>query len=206
MNRYLFALAGLLISVSFSACAMTLPKAAETGNSSEVQRLIYQAAPVDERGGSMDETALTIAARHGNLGIVKTLLKAGADINARTKYGDTPLTAATCFCHANVAEYLIERGADVNVKNDGYGSTPLMLASECNDVEIVKALINKGANVNEKNKKGANALTAATIKGHKEVVRVLLDAGASAEETWGRGGTSTLYEAAQQGNDAIVNS
>ncbi len=65
----------------------------------------------------MDETALIIAARHGNLGIVKTLMTAGADIHALTKYGDTALTASSYFCHPNVSAFLIEQGANVNSKN-----------------------------------------------------------------------------------------
>jgi ankyrin repeat protein len=202
MRLYLLPVIGVIAVTALCSCAtMTLPWAAETGNSSQVQALLHQGVPVDQRGGSMNETALMIAARHGNLGIVKTLLKAEANINARSRYGDTPLTAATYFCHPNVAEFLIEQGADVNAKNEGYGSTPLMLAAECNNVEIVKALLERGARINEKNKKGMNAVTAASIKGHKEVVQVLLQAGARAGETWGTGGTSTLYEAAQQGND-----
>ena len=185
------------------SCAMTLPRAAESGNSAAIQSLLHDGAPVDQRGGSMDETALIIAARHGNLGIVKTLTKAGADIHARSKYGDTALTAATYFCHPNVSEFLIEQGADVNAKNDGFGSTPLMLAAECNDVAIVDALIRRSAKINETNKKGMTALTAAAIKGHVAVVQLLLNSGADTEKYGPKIGTA-LYEASQQGQDAIV--
>lgn len=205
MSRYIMLVSNLVVLLFLSSCAMTLPKAAETGNSSQIQALLHEGAPVDQRGGSMDETALIIASRHGNLGIVKTLLNAGANINARSKYGDTALTAATYFCHSNVAEFLIEQGADVNAKNDGFGSTPLMLASECNAVETVKALIKRSAKVDEKNKGGMTALMAASIKGHGAVAQILLDAGASANESWGKG-TTILYEAAQQGHDPIVKS
>jgi ankyrin repeat protein len=107
MNRYLLPASLFSIMLLLCSCAMTLPRAAETGNSAQIQALLHEGASVDERGGSMDETALIIGARHGNLGIVKTLLKAGADINAKSKYGDTALTAATYFCHPNVAEFLI---------------------------------------------------------------------------------------------------
>jgi len=185
------------------SCAMTLPRAAESGNSAAIQTLLHDGAPVDQRGGSMDETALIIAARHGNLGIVKALATAGADIHARSKYGDTALTAATYFCHPNVSEFLIEQGADVNAKNDGFGSTPLMLAAECNDVAIVGALIKRGAKINETNKKGMTALTSAAIKGHVAVVQLLLSSGADTEKYGPKIGTA-LYEASQQGHDAIV--
>lgn len=190
-------------TILLCSCAMTLPRAAESGNSAAIQALLHDGAPVDQRGGSMDETALIIAARHGNLGIVKALATAGADIHARSKYGDTALTAATYFCHPNVSEFLIEQGADVNAKNNGFGSTPLMLAAECNDVAIVDALIKRGAKINETNKKGMTALTAAAIKGHAAVVQRLLNSGADTEKYGPKIGT-VLYEASQQGHDAIV--
>ncbi len=154
MSHYFKIVLNLVVLLLLTSCAMTLPRAAETGNSAEIQALLHEGAPVDQRGGAMDETALIIAARHANLGIVKTLLNSGAAINARSKYGDTALTASTYFCHPNVAEFLIAQGADVNARNYGYGSTPLMLASQCNDLEIVKSLIKKGAKVDEKNKGG----------------------------------------------------
>lgn len=189
---------------SSSGCMMnSLPHAAETGNSALLNQLLSQGIAVDQRGGSMDETALLVSARHGNLGMVRTLLDAGADIDARSKYNDTGLTAATAFCHADVALFLIERGADVNAKNSSYGSTPLILATECNDADVVRALIKGKANVNDINKQGATALTAAAVKGRVQIAETLLAAGADIN----RSGTkveSPLFEAAQQGGDAMV--
>jgi len=203
MKRILLQTLTLLVPMLLCSCAMTLPRAAESGNSAAIYSLLYEGAPVDQRGGSMDETALIIAARHGNLGIVRTLAKAGADIHVQTKYGDTALTAATYFCHPNVSEFLIEQGSDINVKNHGFGSTPLMLAADCNNVGIVDLLIKRGAKINETNKGGMTALTSAAIKGHFAVVQALLNAGANTEISATKSGTA-LYEAAQQGHDAIV--
>lgn len=121
----------LLLPLLCSCAGNPLIRATENGESAIVNTLLSQGTPADGRGGPMDETALLVAARHGNLGIAKTLLNAGASINALSKYRDTPLTAATAFCHSQVTEFLIDQGADVNVKNYGYGSTPLILASEC---------------------------------------------------------------------------
>ena len=173
MKRHLRSLIGLLLFTLLYSCATNpLIRAAEEGNSSQVNTLIQEGIPVDQKGGSMEETALIIASRHGNLGIVRTLLKNGADINARSKYGDTALIAATYFCHSNIAEFLLENGADVNAMNYGYGSTPLMLATECGNLAIVKALISKRAEIDTKNKKGMTALIPAAVKGHTDIVEV----------------------------------
>lgn len=204
MQRY-FVLAAVFMSILLlcSCASNPLPRAAESGNSAQILFLLQQGTPVDQRGGSMDETALIIASRHGNLGIARSLFEAGADINGKSKYGDTALTASTYFCHPNVSEFLIDHGADVNVQNYGYGSTPLMLATECNDIAIAKKIISKGADINAKNKKGQTALTTASIKGNTEIAKALLDAGASVNETWAEG-EPPLYEAAQQAHDEIV--
>src|SRR5262245_20146250 len=116
----------IVVLVSSWGCMMSpLPRAADSGDSKQLNDLLRQGAPVDQRGGSMDETALIIAARHGHLDMVRTLVDAGADINARTKYNDTALTGATAFCHPDVALFLIERGADVNAKNSESAMPPI---------------------------------------------------------------------------------
>ena len=48
---------------------------------------------------------------------VHMLLKAGAEINAPTRYQRTPLHEAAGCCHANVVAALIKAGADVNRGN-----------------------------------------------------------------------------------------
>src|SRR5262249_8776988 len=69
--------------------------------------------------GGGELTALTFAAREGDIESAKILLDAGADINQVTNYGWTPLLTATNNRHYQLATYLIERGADVNHANKG---------------------------------------------------------------------------------------
>ncbi len=81
----------------------------------------------------------------------KVLVNEGADtidVNVR-EYGNnsTPLFFATS---AKVVAKLVERGADVNAKND-YGSTPLHYPRTA---EVAKALIEAGVDINAKNNYG----------------------------------------------------
>jgi ankyrin repeat protein len=57
--------------------------------------------------------------------VVRMLLAAGANVNARDTKGNTPLL----LCHRNIklAELLLQAGADPNARND-YGETPLQRA------------------------------------------------------------------------------
>ena len=56
------------------------------------------------------------AAMTGNIEAVKRDLAAGVDVNAKDKYGWTPLHWAAREGHKKIVELLIDKGADVNEK------------------------------------------------------------------------------------------
>lgn len=66
--------------------------------------------------------------RNNNPEVVKTLINAGSDINAKDKYGDTALIRAVLFNrNSEVVKTLINAGADINAKNNE-GKTALDFA------------------------------------------------------------------------------
>jgi len=68
------------------------------------------------------------AVKTGNIEAVKQHLDAGADVNAKGKYGRAPLHYAASRGLKKIIELLIARGADVNTKievGDYIGQTPL---------------------------------------------------------------------------------
>lgn len=117
-------------------------------------------------------TALHFAARVGDLETVKLLLAAGVDVNIQTDTGAigyTPLLVATLRAQEEVAQYLLEHGANPNIEAAGF--TPLHWASTSWEgfasnpvygfedpmsgipdrpakLRLVKALLAHGANVN----------------------------------------------------------
>ena len=113
----------------------------------------------------------------GNVKAVKQHLAVGADVNAKNRYGSTPLHRAAYAGHKEIAELLIAKGADVNAKNGGWGRTPLHVAAIKGQKEIAELLIDKGADVNTKNIKGQTPLHAAVNEGHKEVVELFVAEG-----------------------------
>ena len=67
-----------------------------------------------------NQTALMLACdrREIDLDIVTALLDAGADVNAKDKFGCTALTYAVKGGHIQVVEALLKAGVDINIKNE----------------------------------------------------------------------------------------
>jgi len=137
---------------------------------------VIVAGLVGSGGGGL--TALTFAAREGDIESARKLLDAGADINQATEYGWTPLLTAVNNRNYRLAMLLIERGADVNRANKG-GWTPLYLAVDNRNIEggdypvpkpdldhldLIKALLAKGANPNAKVKDNTLTRTIFTMQ------------------------------------------
>jgi ankyrin repeat protein len=91
------------------------------------------------------------AAEAGNLKAVKKHLDAGTDVNAKDKYGRTPLDEAARKGHEEIVELLIAKGADVNAKssNDALLLTPLDAAIKSNQTEFADLLRKHGAKTAE---------------------------------------------------------
>lgn len=100
-------------------------------------------------------------------------------MNCQDQKGRTPLHVAAWSGFFNVAEKLIEYGADVN-HMCLLGYTPLMTAAWQGHTSILNLLLKKNALVdvmsfNDK----ASALNIAAQQGHEDVVRLLLNYNAS---------------------------
>ena len=72
---------------------------------------------------------------------------------------------------------LIQRGADLNAKNDE-GWSPLHYAVGENHLEVVKLLLDAGANVNVKENRGISPLDFASMFGFFEIMKLPVAKGA----------------------------
>ena len=76
------------------------------------------------------------------------LVGLGAEVNAKSDSGWTPLHGAAHGDSLSVAEYLVGLGAAVNAKTDN-GSTPLHTAAHRDSLSVAEYLVERGADVNE---------------------------------------------------------
>jgi uncharacterized protein len=131
--------------------------------------------------GSVDPdgtTPLHWAVRHDDLAAAQALIKAGADVNAATRYGITPMNLAALNGSAAMIGKLLDAGVDPNTATPG-GETALMTASRTGKVEAIKLLLDRGANVNAKDSvHGQTALMWAVLENHTDAVELLLKRGA----------------------------
>jgi ankyrin repeat protein len=65
--------------------------------------------------------------------MAELLIKKGADIATRDKYGITPLHIVAKTDRISIAELLISSGADINAKDTNSGFTPLDYAQDGDD-------------------------------------------------------------------------
>ena len=69
------------------------------------------------------------AASHDHAPIVRLLLEAGAEVDARDYLGSTAIMGAVSSGHAQVVQLLLDAGAQKDL-HDGDGRTALMLATD----------------------------------------------------------------------------
>jgi ankyrin repeat protein len=113
----------------------------------------------------------------GDVEGVRALLRAGADVDARDRHGQTALMLAAHDGHREVVEMLIAAGADLNVTAK-YNLSALMLAIVAGHVPIARLLANAGADLRLRGSgapgfSGRTAYDLAAARGMEELCAVL---------------------------------
>jgi len=118
------------------------------------------------------------AAKRNRVNKLQELLsKNKMGLEKRDKYQRTPLHSAARYGTFSAARFLLDRGADSNVKDES-GNTPLHLASIFRHDEIIDLLIRHKADVNMLNAPGQAPLCLASLYGNPESIKLLLANGA----------------------------
>lgn len=135
--------------------------------------------------------------------IVELLIGAGAEINYEDSFGETPLTYAVRYADEAMVALLIDKGANVDLKNEAVGSGPLTLAVVQEKSGIVKLLLERGANVNYESHARRTPLHASMFGCDIDTIKLLLAYGANVNAATD-GGYTPLILACSNGCNAIV--
>ena len=135
--------------------------AAQLGHAAVIDCLLDAGALVDSRS-SEGCTALVLGSQHGKLEAVRSLIRAGADVNllciSLAGISRTALMQASQCNHPSVVEALLEAGADVNFASPENWINALMAACAAGSEASVRDLLAGGADPRLLTHKGYTAL------------------------------------------------
>jgi anti-sigma-K factor RskA len=131
---------------------------------------LFLAATGAAQTASLNDELLA-AARKSDAAAVKALLAKGADVNAKSPYGATPLFFACDRGSAEVVKILLDAGADPNIRDTFYKATPTIWAVQRDHAEVVKLLVEKAPQTKE------STTAMAVMQGQSKTAQVLLAMG-----------------------------
>ena len=103
---------------------------------------------------------------------IKTLIANSPDLVNSTAAGGTPLCKAAAAGQLRVVNYLLDHGANIDLKCGG--DAPLHEATSSGNKAMVELLLKRGADVNATDGTGGTALHIATQNGFRTVAEMLL--------------------------------
>ena len=143
--------------------------------------------------------ALRDAVARGDLERVKSLLSAGAEVNARSPLGASALHWSSQYQHRAVLATLLQAGADPNAVTDT-GVSSLELSIGQRDIEAVRLLLKAGADPRMQRLSGETLLMLAAQSGNIDILSALLDSGAEVDTRDPNYGQTALMFAARAGH------
>ncbi|RLB60233.1 MAG: hypothetical protein DRH08_15700 [Deltaproteobacteria bacterium] len=154
-----------------------------------VEKLLVESA--GDVNMTRHRTALHAAAENGNLEIADLLIEHGANVNLQDVHGRIPMFVALVAKHPKVALRLAEAQPDTSICTNE-GSTLLMAALETEDFVLIQWALDHGVDVNALRpaEDHATALMIAAGDGNPDMVKMLLDHGASPDEVNHNGDTA----------------
>jgi ankyrin repeat protein len=150
---------------------------------------------------------LYAAVRAADTRAVRRLLAAGASVDERGQFRETPLHAAASLGHVRIATLLVEHQAAVNAKSYR-NETPLHLAAAAGALKIVELLLEHGARSRAVTEGRDTALHEAAGRddlpsARAAITNLLLECGCPVDGA-NRSGQTALWRAAANGHIGVV--
>jgi len=124
-----------------------------------------------EAGAQALGSALGSASGNGHTAIVKILLDAGADINAKDGWGQSIIYLACDGGHDETLKVLIDAGGDIEERSEQFHNRTPLICAFWHD-ECTRLLLQAGANKEARDDKGMTALEMARKENNSHVLKV----------------------------------
>ena len=172
---------------------MSILDAARDGDAATVRELLSRDPGLVGAVDAHRKTPLHLAAEHDHPEVAKVLIEAGADLEAWTTWGTTPLEWAGVLGSRRAGDVLVAHGARLTLgaaaglgmldavramSAGGAVSPAFVLACRNGHTEVARFLLDNGADVDARGIFAATGLHWAAMNGHADTVRFLLDNGA----------------------------
>jgi ankyrin repeat protein len=164
-------------------------------NSLGASELLVKTRKADvEWKNNRGQTPLFIAITGERIPILKMLIKAGANINSRDSYGNTPFFYVSQLTNPiEVGDLLLASGADLKIKNNE-GRTILHETVLSGNSFFLKYLLDRGADINSIDNQGKTPLFLAVAEDFRDIVQFLVGRGAYLEYR-DQDGNTVLHDA-----------
>jgi ankyrin repeat protein len=159
--------------------------------------LAWPIAALAQDATRISSPAIIEALKTGDIEVARSLVAAGANVNAPQGDGATALHWAAHQNDVDAATLLIAAGADVNATNS-LGATPLWLAALNGSAPMLELLLGAAANPNTSLIMGETPLMTAARSGNSQSVELLLQQGANVNAVELERGQSALMWAVAQ--------
>ena len=121
-----------------------VPAILATDDRAMLELMLRKGGRIDAAGGPKQFQRIHVAAAQGDIPTMRYLLGKGADVDALTAGGDTPLHVAAYNGHVDAVRFLLGRGADFDIVN-GKGAKPIQFADFAKQPQVVKVLEEAGS-------------------------------------------------------------
>ena len=160
--------------------ATAIEEAAFHGHTSIVEFLLSKGVDIEAKNTINNYTALLAAASQGYELTVRCLLKAGANVNARSAKRFTALHKAAAFASEKLFGAILARGASLEARTNE-GSTALIIAAKNDNPVGIEILLDAGADLEGQDERKRTALIWAVIENAVKAMKTLLGRGALGE-------------------------
>ncbi|XP_062427676.1 ankyrin repeat and SOCS box protein 3 [Rhea pennata] len=151
-------------------------------------------------------SAVGLAAREGNVKMLKKLIKQGYSVDVPDNRGWMPIHEAAVRNSSECLRLLIRAAPSENyIKSETFeGMCALHLSASHGCVESVNFLLEAGADPNAVTTEGSTLLFLAVENGHPGIVKLLLQYGAGINGHHSWSGWNSLHQASYQGYTEII--